>query len=339
MKHEFLADEKMYIRIGRRRLVSTVPVIPELAMALGLLAFVFIVTYFILPNDVLKHNTQDTFVTEVLPEQYTQTFDPSNIFDEITLSARSAIVWDIEKKQIIFNKNADEQLPLASVTKLMTALVAYELLDTTEKIRITEQAIKTEGDSGFTENEEFTMQNLVDLVLITSSNDGAVALGTQAGNTITDTDSAEKMFVHAMNIKAKDIGLTKTVFKNATGLDITSTEAGAYGSARDMAFLIEHIIQTIPDAITRTTFDSEKIKNENGMYHTTENTNEIVDEIDGLLVSKTGYTDLAGGNLVIAFNAGLNRPIAIAILGSTYHNRFSDMLTLVHATQKYLATE
>jgi D-alanyl-D-alanine carboxypeptidase len=142
-----------------------------------------------------------------------------------------------------------------------------------------------------------------------------------------------------MNLKAKDLGLTKTHFRNSTGLDLSQTEAGAYGTAMDMALLMEHVITRTPDAIARTTVDTARIKNKQGAYHSAENTNEIVGNIDGLIASKTGSTELAGGNLVIAFDAGLDHPIIVSVLGSTYSGRFDDTLTLVRETQKYLASQ
>jgi D-alanyl-D-alanine carboxypeptidase len=70
--------------------------------------------------------------------------------------------------------------------------------------------------------------------------------------------------------------------------------------------------------------------------YSAENTNVVIDKIPNLIASKTGYTDLAGGNLVIAFDAGLNHPIIISVLGSTEKGRFSDVLQLVQATLKQL---
>ena len=77
-----------------------------------------------------------------------------------------------------------------------------------------------------------------------------------------------------------------------------------------------------------------QVYNTNGDYHTTENTNEIVSKIPNLIGSKTGYTDLAGGNLTIAFDLGHNRPIIVTVLGSTRAERFTDVLTLVAAIQE-----
>jgi D-alanyl-D-alanine carboxypeptidase len=208
--------------------------------------------------------------------------------------------------------------------------VAYELLDPSDIVTITDEAIRTEGDSGLLKGETFTVQNLTDLTLIESSNDGAAALAINAGSAVMpEAEKGSSVFISAMNLKAKELGLTETRYYNSTGLDLSETEAGAYGSARDMAHLMEYLITTHPDAAALTTLDSKTIYDTDGRYHLVKNTNEVVGDIDGLIASKTGYTLLSGGNLVIAVNVGLNHPVIIAVLGSSTSGRFTDALTLL----------
>jgi D-alanyl-D-alanine carboxypeptidase len=320
---------------------SSIPVVPQLSVALGLLVSVFAITYVGATHTLKKHSeVADVRVVATLPTTTPQVAEKrSHAFETVSVRARSVMVWDVEKQRVLFTKNADEQLPLASVTKLMTALVSYDLLNPEQIVPITSQALKVEGDSGFKTGETFSMRNLADLTLITSSNDGAVALSVAAGKEITDSPDAERAFVKAMNVKAEELGLTKTYFKNSTGLDLSPTTAGAYGSAHDVALLMEHVITQMGDAVARTKVDSTTIKNADGAYHTAENTNTVVDKIDGLIASKTGYTELAGGNLVIAFNAGLNRPVVIVVLNSTEEGRFTDILTLVKRARLYMEEE
>lgn len=309
--------------------VSPIPVLPQLSVALGILVFVFSVTYIGASSTLTKKTNPDELRVETaLTTNATDEPSVENIFDDTTLIAESAFVWDVRAQKILFNKNGDRELPLASITKLMTALVAYELLDPEERVRISNDSLRTEGDSGLLEGEEFSMQDLADLTLISSSNDGAVALGAEAARTISNRNP-EQVFVTAMNLKAKEIGLTRTHFENTTGLDLSPSEAGARGSARDVAFLMEYIITHQADAVALTTLDVTTIANESGNYHLAKNTNEAVSDIDGLIASKTGYTALAGGNLVVAFNAGLNRPIIVAVLGSSQSGRFTDTLALI----------
>ncbi len=259
-------------------------------------------------------------------------------FENTALAAKAAYVWDITNQKALYKKAETQQLPLASVTKLMTALVAHEVLDEADYVPINEMSVRQDGDSGLASGEVFDRLTLSDLVLMSSSNDGAFALAAAAGNILIPETGAHT-FVNAMNIRAKEIGLNETYYKNPTGLDISLTEAGAYGSARDMAFLMEYIIKNQPDILTFTRDDQARVYSQTGEFHDAENTNYYVDEIPGLIGSKTGYTDLAGGNLVIAFDAGLNRPIAAVVLGSTQHERFTDMMKLVKETQAYVELE
>ncbi len=259
-------------------------------------------------------------------------------FSTIKVMAKSAYVWDVANQKVLYKKNETDVLPLASVTKLMTALVAQEILKTKEPITINSVSIKQDGDSGLKEGEVFDRRTLSDLVLMSSSNDGAFALASAAGDALIPNKGADA-FVHAMNVRAKEIGLSETNYKNPTGLDISENESGANGSARDMAFLMEYIIQNQPDILSFTTEGTMRIKSVTGEYHDGENTNEYINKIPGLIGSKTGYTRLAGGNLVIAFNVGLDRPIIAVVLGSTQQERFTDILKLVKETQLYVGAE
>ena len=96
-----------------------------------------------------------------------------------------------------------------------------------------------------------------------------------------------------------------------------------------MSYIVEHY----PEILAGTTQTTTRFYNQNGDYHNAQNTNSTVNRIPGLIGSKTGYTTLAGGNLVIAFDVGLNHPIVIAVLGSTRDGRFEDVLKLTKATQ------
>ncbi len=318
---------------------SPIPVVPQLSVALGLLVFVFGVTYIGASSALTKEKAIDVAVNTMPSVEETAATRHANAFAETSLQARSAFVWDVSAQRILFNKNADDVRPLASITKLMTALVTYELLDPEDRVSITKNALKVEGDSGLSEGERFTVEDLVDLTLISSSNDGATALGARAGQAIDATEDPNALFVHAMNVKAKELGMSKTHFANTTGLDVSETEAGAYGSARDVAMLMEYVVTHITDAVALTTLDLTTVHNVNGDSHTTKNTNTYTEDMEGLIASKTGYTTLSGGNLVVAVNVGLNHPIVVVVLGSTQEGRFKDTLDLVERARTHIANQ
>ncbi len=261
--------------------------------------------------------------------------EPVEPFSEIDITAEAAYVWDVREQRALYKKNETEALPLASVTKLMTALLAYELISDEEGVPIQEDAIRQYGNSGLLEGEVFDRLSLTDLVLMSSSNDGAYALASAAGAKL-DPNNPERAFVYAMNIRAQELNLQNTSYKNPTGLDLSKTESGAIGSAKDMAFLMEYMIANSFDVVAGTAQTQARIYS-NEAYHEAANTNYYIDQIPGLIASKTGYTDLAGGNLVVAFDAGLNRPIIVSVLGSTRNDRFTDVLQLVSEAQRYVA--
>jgi D-alanyl-D-alanine carboxypeptidase len=210
-------------------------------------------------------------------------------FNNINLEAKAVYVFDLAKNEPIFGLNKDAQLPLASLTKIMTVVVAEEL---------TSQDISQFADSA----------------LMQSSNESASALASLSGN-----------FIELMNKKAKDLNLHQTYFLNETGLDISKNLSGGYGSAKDIAKLLTYAVANNPHLFEATTINS------------TVNTNPYATTTTELIASKTGWTDLAGGNLAVVFDAGLDRPIIAVVLGSSKEGRFKDIQKLIETTFKYLS--
>lgn len=273
------------------------------------------------------------------PATVTTTQDTTtHVFTDVALQAKAAYVFDMREHKAIFEKNKDMQLPLASLTKLMTALVATDLVPRDSHITIRKEFLEEEGDNGLRPGESWKLKDLLDFSLIVSSNDGARSLASVIGAThinTTDYDLGRKDFIAAMNERAKKLGMTQTYFLNESGLDETPTQSGAYGSAQDVADLLQYLISNRPQVLEATTYPATTISSQSE-NHTAKNTNIDIKEIPGLLASKTGYTALAGGNLAVAFDAGLEHPIVIVVLGSTQDGRFTDVDTLVKATMNYI---
>lgn len=283
-----------------------------------------------LANDPTRRPTVN--LSDVAPEDTTSTIE------EVSLRATAAYVWDVRAQRALYKKNESETLPLASITKLMTAMVTHELLSSQTDVSLPLTAIRQEGASGLVAGETLSIAELNQLALVSSSNDAAFALANAAGALLGDNDPAQQ-FVAAMNIRADELELDSLAFLNTTGLDMNTSTPGAVGSAKDVSFLLEHIIEKYPQIISITQEDSTRVYNSNGIYHDAANTNAIAGRIPNLLASKTGYTDLAGGNLTVAFDLGLNRPIIITVLGSTRDARFTDVLTLIDTVQSSIVTE
>ncbi len=262
----------------------------------------------------------------------------ADYFSELDLTAEAVFVYDVVREETLFSREPNTQLPLASITKLMTAMVAHELLQEDSSVIIDEAAIRQDGFSSLLRDEQFARKPLTDLVLISSTNDGAYALATAAGSTLND-EAPANAFVRAMNARSEELGFTEMFFTNPSGLDISTTQSGGYGTAREVTMLMRHILTEYPELLTATAERSISVTSEDGYSHDGTNTNYYLDEIPGLIGSKTGYTDLAGGNLVVAFNAGLNRPVIITVLGSTRHDRFTDVVKLVDAATLHIASQ
>ncbi len=253
-------------------------------------------------------------------------------FKNVSLKAKSAIVFDLAAGKTIFEKNSFSQLPLASLTKIMTAVVVEENFPKWMKVEIPLSAIMQEGDSGFSVGELWKVGDLARAMLISSSNDAAFAFASAfdsvAGRpekpaTVTD-------FVALMNRKARELNLSQTYFLNPTGLDEGEGVAGAYGSAADAANLLAYAFKKYPSifGVTRKDFfDAENLR--------FKNTNKIVDEVPLIVAGKTGFSRLAGGNLAIIVDVGLGNPVAIAVLGSSEEGRFKDVKTLYEETLRY----
>jgi len=252
---------------------------------------------------------------------------PVDYFANLNLQAKAVYVYDVQTKKVLFQKNATAPFPLASLAKVMTAVVASENIDKDEKITINSKALQEEGDSGLKEGEKWDLKKLLSYMLIVSSNDGA-----QSVANVISSINIQKSFVDLMNEKANQLGLTSMHFSNPTGLDNKEeTIPGASASAKDMAELLQYSVEHHSDIFKNTSY-SKKDFSSNTTLHSAKNTDIIVNDIPNVLASKTGYTDLAGGNLGIIFDRGLNEPVVIIVLGSTYDARFTDVLSLASST-------
>ncbi len=263
-------------------------------------------------------------------------------FNGLAITAKAAYVLDARTGQVLYAKNADARLPLASLTKVMTALVATELAPSYSTIVVTSEAVATDGDSGLRVGEKWSLRNLIDFSLTTSSNDGMRAVGLALGALSTSTSSPQTIegdFIKDMNRKADEIGMKDTYFLNDTGLDVSEQKGGAYGSAKDMANLFAYILLHHPTLLSATRESELRISSLDNTKHIAKNTDVIINSIPGVIASKTGYTDLAGGNLTLAFDPELGHPVVIAVLGSTGEGRFEDMLKLVAASEEALQSK
>ena len=288
-----------------------------LVLTSGLLAlFLFIPLSFIqFPSDSI------TITTSPVP----------NAFAHVLIEAKAGIVYDLSTGETLYNKNADAQLPLASLTKLLTIYAALTQLSPNTPITIPASAIHLDGPHAFSIGQTFSLADLARLTLTASLNDGAVAIANATAE--RQNRSQNDMLAGA----ASALGLSQTYAVNGSGLDINVAVSGGYGSPRDLAVLAGALAEQAPSIAQATTRSSAQAISKSGISFSVENTDPMTDTIPHLLLSKTGYTDLAGGNLVLVFDVGIKHPIAVVVLGSSMDARFTDGTTLVAATLAHFA--
>jgi D-alanyl-D-alanine carboxypeptidase len=243
----------------------------------------------------------------------------------LQISAASAISVFLDhqgNKRILFSKESQKVLPIASLSKLMAADVILENYDLSQEIEITEQAVATEETAGgFTAGEVFFTQGLLYSSLIESSNDATAALIEVIGETT---------FVNLMNLTAENLGLKNTYFVDAIGLDPDGPEESINRStAEDMANFSVYLLENKPRILGILSLTEFDFYAASGVFHhTIKNTNELLGEVPGIIAGKTGKTPIAGGCLIIIMEAPAKEgKIVNVILGST--DRFGEMKKLI----------
>ena len=253
-----------------------------------------------------------------------------SVYEKVSLEGESALVWEVGENRPLFTRNETTQRPLASLSKVMTALLAYEILGPDALVKVDSRDLLWDG---LRAGEIWNVADLVDFMLVVSSNDAARVLATA----LNDDGNSESAFVDAMNNKANELGMLNTYFLNPSGLDVDEeTLSGTYGTTEDIVILFNHILNEYPEIFAATTFDSVARSSQSGNRYSGDNTNDLVNSIPGLVASKTGFTDLAGGNLVVVFDAGIGQKYVIAVLGSSKEGRFSDVRALHKATMDFI---
>ncbi len=294
---------------------------------LGIIAIIFLVVLFYLLS-FEKEKSIIHIVGEKIPTDYSEILN--------SIEAKSFFVYDINNKKILFAKNEYEKFPIASITKLITGFIVIDVLPETTIINIGKDAIMQEGDSGLIVGEKWKLKDLLDFSLMTSSNDGIYAI-VSALNKYEEVNDMDA--VKMMNEKVKEMGFVDTVFINETGLDIDLKMGGAYSSASDISKIFEIIIWEKPEMLLKTNRDIVSFISESGIRHIAKNTNESINNIPGIIASKTGFTDLAGGNLAIIFDVDIMHPITVIVLGSTIEGRFTDIEKLVNIARQKVSEE
>ncbi|MBU4022911.1 serine hydrolase [Patescibacteria group bacterium] len=208
------------------------------------------------------------------------------------LSAVSMVINSHEEK-IVFEKNSDEMLHIASLSKIMTAYVALKNYELSDSIVITQKIVETEENKGdFKVGERLTVEELLASMLIESSNDAAMAIAEIMG---------ESKFISLMNEEAKILGLEHTYFMDPIGLDPDNgIGENNYSTARELALLIQQILKEsrdnpkiakIIEIMNKEEYDI--VLTNGNFHHKAISTNKILDEFPNMIAAKTGQTPKA----------------------------------------------
>jgi len=243
------------------------------------------------------------------------------------LGSVSYLVGEINSGKILFKRNSRLHLFPASLAKLMTGMIVLNNFSLDEEIIISDYAVSIEGEEGgLVANEKIKADDLLKILLISSSNDAAKAFEEAL-------DGKGKDFVGLMNEKAREIGLFNTAFFDTSGLD----RQGNFTSIEDMFFLSREIYKNYPYLGEITSKKDAIVYSIDGtIVHEIENTNILVDQIDNLWGGKTGSTPEARDCLLTIYEfpfPGKDDKIVIAIIVLNSLDRFGDTMELYNWTK------
>ena len=244
--------------------------------------------------------------------------------EDYAMGAKSAILIDSASGKVLFEKNADEKLAPASMTKLGSMLMIMEAIDNgnlklDDKVTISEEAANMGGSQVFLEaGEVYTVHDLLKGVAIASGNDAVVALAEKVAG-------SQSEFVEMMNKRFKEIGAKNTNFVNAHGLDAE----GHYSTARDMSIIAQELLKH-EKILEYTSIYEEYLEKNDGTKTWLVNTNKLVRFYNGVDGLKTGYTTTAGYCLTATAKKDNFRLISVVMGEETSENRSSDTVKLLN---------
>ena len=236
---------------------------------------------------------------------------------EPVLETRAALALDFHSGKILFEKNADEKLPMASITKLMTAIIIAEEEDLSETATISQNAAVTQGSKIWLyPGETMRVKDLLAALLIPSANDAGVALAEFSAGT-------EENFIKKMNEKTEKLGLTNTHFSNTVGFDTKDH----YSTARDLSLLATYAYKN-PIIRSLASQSEMTIASVDGATtHKLSATNQLLGGELNVVGLKTGNTLSAGPSLVAVAKGPANHEVISVVLNSP--QRFSETKLLL----------
>ena len=244
------------------------------------------------------------------------------ITTEPKLNAKIGLVFDRASKTILYEKNGLKQVPMASTTKIMTAIVVLENADLTDVVTVDKKAAGTGGSRlGLKVNDKITVHDLLYGLMLKSGNDTAVALAVHIGGSVEG-------FAEMMNQTAKEMGWVNSHFITPHGLDAQ----GHYTTAYELACMADYALQNpkFKEIVSTKTYTVTI----NGRPQVISNTNELLGNLDGVYGVKTGFTNGANRCLVTACKRGEMDIITVVLGADTKKIRTQDSMNLIEYIHK-----
>lgn len=237
--------------------------------------------------------------------------------EEVDISSRIALIYDRTSGRILYEKNGNKQTPMASTTKIMTAIVVLENAKLTDTVTITTKAAGIGGSRlGLKKNDKITVNDLLYGLMLRSGNDAAVALAIHVGGSVEG-------FAEMMNKKAEELNLTNSHFVVPHGLD----NEGHYTTAYELAKMADYALKI--DKFKEIVGTKVATIHINGYAKKINNTNNLLGSVSGVYGVKTGFTNGAGRCLVTACKRNDLDIITVIIGADTNNIRSKDTIKLI----------
>ena len=243
----------------------------------------------------------------------------ADIQSGLKISAKSAYLMDYNTKTCLYSHEAEKRLPIASMCKIMTLLLAFESIETgdlslEEEVMVSERASSMGGSQVFLEaHAKYPVTELLKSIVVCSANDSCVAMAERIAG-------SEELFVERMNARAAALGANNTLFANCTGLP----KQPQYSCAKDVALMLRALLKHEKYYEYGKVW-MDKFQHPEGRYTEISNTNKLVRFYDGCDGGKTGFTNEAGFCLAATAKRDNTRVISVVIGEETSATRFEDV--------------
>lgn len=285
---------------------------------------IFILTSIILVFNIIQITYADDELEDFLEndniDESVSVFNKS--FDEPSINSRVGVIYDRKSGRVIWEKNSNKRVAMASTTKIMTCIIVLENANLNDEVIVSSKAGGTGGSRlGLKKGDKITVNDLLYGLMLRSGNDSAVALAEHVGGD-------KEGFAKLMNSKAKELGLKDTHFVTPHGLD----DPEHYTTGYELAKIADYALKN--DKFAKIVNTKECTININGYTKAISNTNELLGYLQGVNGVKTGFTNNAGRCLVTSVNRN-NFEIITVILGAdTKKIRTADSIKLIEYTYK-----